>query len=115
MQREHVGPNTCIDTQTHIQTYRSVQTNVHSTLQVRRHTEKQTCTDRHTQSTQSCIHSQIDREAHRCTEVGDTHQIGTHMETHEDTQADTYRLKDIHIDPQDMERYKNTQQGHRDI
>lgn len=38
-------------------------------------------------------------------------QTGTHMGAQKDIQADTCRLKD----PQDMERYKNTQHRHRDI
>lgn len=108
MQRKHVDTNTCIDTQTHTQTYRYMQTNAHSNLQM--HTDKHAQTDTH--RAQNHVYTDKFTQRHRYTRHTQTR---THIEAHKDIQADTYRLTDIQIDPQDMEIYKNTQQGHRDI
>lgn len=74
------------------------------------HTDKHAQTDTH--RAQNHVYTDKFTQRHRYTRHTQTR---THIEAHKDIQADTYRLTDIQIDPQDMERYKNTQQEHRDI
>ena len=65
MQRRHVDTNACINAQT----YRYMLTNIHSNLQVHRHTNRHTYTDRNTQSSKSSIHRQIYTETYRYTDI----------------------------------------------
>lgn len=88
----------------HTNTYTNIQT----------YADKCTQTNMHRQTHRAQNHVYTDKFTQRHRYTRHT-QTGTHMEAHKDIQADTYRLTDIQIDPQDMERYKNTQQEHRDI